>query len=1325
MKSMRIYIVILCLWLFSLSLSAITSTTTGGAWHDTATWEEGIVPTQNDDVVIMGIVTIYTTTVSCHNLAVIGADSMVRNHELVNVTLNIYGDLTATGWLTSNTSNNYHLTVNLYGDLIAFYNVRPSYLNILGSGNRNWTIGAGFPLMPYYELNVAATIDTIFAQSNLAIACSRPGNNLSFKSTSESVTLMLTTSGTRDVYNLSVANSFLENLVIVGGGSSVMTYTNNNCHIKNTTLKNLSLQSPNSIYLESGVVFENVTNSATIYNYSNSDKTLTLSGNFVNNGDLRNHPSGHYLNLDAYGSIINNGWFAPYNLNLLASSGPRELAFPSAYPNRMNGIFYIAPSVNNITAAADLYFTAGIRIDNGNFNLYDALGNPRTMNGNNLELNGSSVAGVPGSSLSGTINATNTTLNNLLFAGTVKIKNGGSATNCQNNGTIMNQDNTNHTYSIYGDFLNNGTVRNNPSGYSLLLNMYGNVTNRGTWSNFRMNLAGSTAQTLSFPPVYSFVGSEMNYTGTVGTLYLASGEDFSLQNCTFDLNSASLQPPTGDWTLFLNNCVLRETSVLSYSTNAINMSNGGYIDQVNFQSIINNGTLTISSTCTVNGSLVNNGTLQNYTNSDKTINITGNIVNNGTIKNNPSGYALYMNSAGNLTNSGTWSNYVVNLSGSGAQTLSFPSTYPYTGAQINNNGTFGTVYLAGDEDFKLVNTTFDLNGASLQPPAGNWTLYLSNCYLRETTMLSNPATAINMSNGGYIDQVSFQSFINNGTLTINSNTNVSGDIVNNGTLQNNTTSDKTINITGNIVNNGTIKNNPSGFSLIINVGGNVTNNNIWSNNTINLNGAGTQEISFPLAHPYTGAFLNKITYTAPIVIKQELLLQNCTASLNNSNLDLLTYPNSHIYLSNTIFKNASVLSSLPSKLEQLYGGYLENVSFQSIEFTGTVTVNSNLNVSGTLLNNAILQNHANTYRHFYVQDLQNSGTIKNNPSGYYALLHINGNLNNSGTISCNYLYLDGPVVHLANTGTISTPTWNGTATPGQVYLDTNLDLTNANISFVSTTASTLYLNYSRSTRNLSLNGGYLQNVNVVGGNGAKITGANNAILRNLTADDLVTEGFLLIDNLTVGILINNGTLKNNTDGIRSMTVQYNLENTGTISNNTWYSLTLNCYGNLNNTGTISNNAVYINGTSNQTIMRNGTWSPTYFYLVSNIGSAAWYKDNLLTSYTGAQVAIPITSGNALGNWQPRVGETLGRFINIALGLPMIPPQNVTISQTGETLLLQWSAVPGALTYKVYGSSQPYNGFSLLQTVPAGVQSTVSTSLTPMEARKFYQVTTNN
>jgi len=70
---------------------------------------------------------------------------------------------------------------------------------------------------------------------------------------------------------------------------------------------------------------------------------------------------------------------------------------------------------------------------------------------------------------------------------------------------------------------------------------------------------------------------------------------------------------------------------------------------------------------------------------------------------------------------------------------------------------------------------------------------------------------------------------------------------------------------------------------------------------------------------------------------------------------------------------------------------------------------------------------------------------------------------------------------------------------------------------------------------------------------------------------------------------------------------------------------------------------------------------------------------------------------------------------------LVTPQNVTITIIGTEVHINWDAVDGALSYKIYASEDPYSGFT---EIASGITST-TWSQTVSEDEKFYYVTASS
>lgn len=118
--------------------------------------------------------------------------------------------------------------------------------------------------------------------------------------------------------------------------------------------------------------------------------------------------------------------------------------------------------------------------------------------------------------------------------------------------------------------------------------------------------------------------------------------------------------------------------------------------------------------------------------------------------------------------------------------------------------------------------------------------------------------------------------------------------------------------------------------------------------------------------------------------------------------------------------------------------------------------------------------------------------------------------------------------------------------------------------------------------------------------------------------------------------------------------------------------------------------------ANWTPVATGLTATTYLDEGFGTITGGTYKWALKANYTGALESAPIFS-NILGK--------------------VYMPQDIAATTVGATVVLSWTAEPGAAYYKVYASDDPYGTFNYL-----GYSATNGYTVALPEAKKFYKVT---
>jgi len=681
---MKKYIAALIAAVFLSSLPCVT-TLTDGSWHDPNVWQGGIVPSASDNVIITRLITI-TGNAECHDLTMQGADSMVRNNYQTNSTLTVYGNIMSTGWIASHAIYSNHLTVNLYGDLESYYNFTPGTLNMLGTGNRHWTLDDAYSLAPYLGINIAASIDTVFTGSNVNLSTSNTSYNTLIQGVDAPFVIALGGTGDRVAYNLAISNCTVQNGVILGSGTNSLTWTNTrNGYMRNLTLKDLNLMSGSSVLMLEGVLLNNIISSATIYNYSSNNQSLTLEGSFVNNGDIRsnpssnkslyagvltnsgsirNHPSGYTLQTHILGDTVNSGTISCYMLYFDATlshlANPGTISSPYLYITAVSAEWVLQNSMAFTNTVIN--FTGGstgmLRLNAGRTAV--------TLTMNNGNLRNANLLGGPGARLdgSGTFVLTNSTADEIIVGGLVQIENV-SIAHLINQGTIRNNSSYNQTLSISQRLDNYGIITNHTS-YQLFLNLYGDCYDFGWISNYQTSFLANgdqilyqdaAADTLRCPYLYK--------SSSTGNLVLAS--DLRTRNTTINLGGHNLQMYRGrsSYGLYMYGGSLSSAYLDTSGYAVVWMAANAYLNAINGNNVVFTGSCYLLGTCQYNN-VVNNGTLRNYPSTWGYLHIPGDFTNNGYVYDATS-YNLTLYLGGDFVNYGTTNCYAIYINGTSDQ----------------------------------------------------------------------------------------------------------------------------------------------------------------------------------------------------------------------------------------------------------------------------------------------------------------------------------------------------------------------------------------------------------------------------------------------------------------------------------------------------------------------------------------------------------------------------------------------------------------------------------------------------------------------------------
>ncbi len=265
----------------------------------------------------------------------------------------------------------------------------------------------------------------------------------------------------------------------------------------------------------------------------------------------------------------------------------------------------------------------------------------------------------------------------------------------------------------------------------------------------------------------------------------------------------------------------------------------------------------------------------------------------------------------------------------------------------------------------------------------------------------------------------------------------------------------------------------------------------------------------------------------------------------------------------------------------------------NVIINGTVLVNTTascldltINSTGILQNSSSYSYHLNVYG-----NLNNVGIIKSHPSGGRFYLHSAGNIVSSGTFTPYSLDLISTTdQHISSTGTFSPAFITDEDSASALILLTDLNLSNTDMNLSN---AALVLNSNSATVNLSLLGGSLKNVIIQGGNGATLTLSNNCLLQDVSGDEIVLAGDIMVaGGVIFDSVVNNAEIFNSSSYNYTLTINTRLENHGTIRNHAISGyLYLDLLGDLYDYGTIRNNILRFFNTVQRVLWQDPSATP--------------------------------------------------------------------------------------------------------------------------------------
>jgi hypothetical protein len=1148
----KTFILLVGICLHITALSQIQSTTSGGLWYSSATWQGGSIPGPADDVIINGPVYV-DGTAYCNNLQTQTAGSL-WNYPNNNQTLYVYGSLTNNGTIAN---NSYNFMLNLAGDVTNNGTWQNFQTWLIGSGDQAFILNQPFKGQyltwnkPFGEVTAYSdlTFQNCFIDMGYGAIDFIQGDRISVSSGYLINVQLVRTTGSADTLEVNMTNARLTNGTVI---TDVLMLTG-------------------IVLVEGSTVFNaDVINLGTLTNYSNNNQSLTVNGGVVNKGNIINN--SYNLILYVTGDLDNSGTWA--NLHTyLTGTGDQNLYLHQPFSG---SYLYNSKPSGNILAQTDLAFT-NCFVDMGGGILYFVQGNKISVSGGYL-YNSQLLLSTPAADTL-ELSMSNShlpycTVNTdvLLLSGIIAVE-GPVTFNADviNLGTLTNYSNNNQSLVVDGKIVNTGNIVNNT--YALYLYLTGDLENSGTWNNLYTYLTGGADQSLYLHQPYK--GSNFIISKFAGSILAKT--DLAFIGCHVDMGGFILDFIGGDrislsgGSLY-NSQLIRSAKVSD--TLEINMTNAvlTYCTATTDKLLLT-GTVPVDGGVTFNADVINQGTLTNYSNNNQSLTVNGGIMNNGNIIN--SSYQLSVFLTGDLVNNGTWSNMYTYLSGTGDQGIYL--SHPFTGTYLYNNKPSGIIMAMTDLTF--TNCYIHIDGGILDFAGGDQITvnggYLSNPTLNRLTASPDTLTLEMHNSYLYISTVNTDVLKLVGTIPAYGWSSFNAKVINQGTLTNHASSNYTVWVEGDFVNNGAVIN--SSYQFDLHITGDVENNGTWSNHGVYLAGKADQEIRMtqPLS---TSTFVNEDT-DGKLIAKSNLVFNNSVIDLAG---DTLEFEGSNKLTVNAgaVYSGLFLLNSTKADTFELYmiNNFLYNstVKASHIKLEGTIQINYWGTFIGDVLNTGALLNFsASNYGVTIEGQLQNEGQITNN--SYHFYIYITGDLINHGTWSNNSTYLNGTgLQHLSFPDTYTGAYLYDTDPASPIEALTPLYF---NGTILDMNGATLTMPASGT---LSVLNGRLQNLTLFGNQ--SILDMNTGYLENVNLHDMVLKGSVNVWNsiMFYGNITNEGTLQNYGASNIELTVNGHLTNQGVIHNNV-YSFGLYIDGNVVNHGTWQNSWTTLNGTIDQTV----------------------------------------------------------------------------------------------------------------------------------------------
>ncbi len=458
-----------------------------------------------------------------------------------------------------------------------------------------------------------------------------------------------------------------------------------------------------------------------------SASTLTVNGNLINNGTIRNHlTSGYGFSINLYGNFTNNQVFDNEALYLYGTAH-QYLTLLAGETISSNYLMSFKPG-GKLEALTDIDLTNCMM----NMN-YDSL---ILQNGGRISVHGQSIWNVIAISSEGTSGTLQLWMDNNAYIkgcefynaellGEIKCTTTSFSGYTVNSGILSNTQSY-HNVHFNGPLENNGSIINDPVltvGLSLYLK--GDIVNNGTWECWYTWLNGSYDQHVTCLNNNPFACDYFYITNSTGSVYFDAENYF--ENVEIAFNGYDLYVSENAF-LSVHDGFIQNGQLIGTGESSVIHGEGSFsvdapfLQSLQLSDVAISGKFGLRSGITMNGTITNEATLQNDE-SSQSINVYGDLINNGNIRDEDFGVStLTIYTTGDIYNNGFWTNNLTQLNGTVDQHITILNGHSIMG----NNGY--------QSDIAIPPYQWIRNGYQL-PPAGEYTGETS-----ETIIFNIPVT---------------------------------------------------------------------------------------------------------------------------------------------------------------------------------------------------------------------------------------------------------------------------------------------------------------------------------------------------------------------------------------------------------------------------------------------------------------------------------------------------------------------------------------------------------------------------------------------------------